>query len=227
VHQVNNASKISRAWKAVLHGTGIVFKWMAKMLGRVLSMLLCIALSVYLAHTLVPDLVREILGFNRAQEISDTIIREELNAISELATYEFTYVNHVDCVDQPQLLGHNVALSDHWFAFDYHGVIKAGFDLEKIDLLWIDSVERMVGIYLPDVVVLSNEIFVDMATYEDRNNLCNPLEPREVLEYLYSRKEPELEKALELGLLEMAKENAMRLIITFVKAQGYTAVFID
>lgn len=223
----NTQVKQSGVWKGFLHGIRVFFRFVANVLGRIVSMLLCIALSVYLAHTLVPDLVKEVLGFNRAQEISDTVIREELTAISELATYEFTYVNHVDYIDQPQLLGHNVALTDHWFAFDYHGVIKAGFDLEKIEILWIDSVERSVGIYLPEVTILSNEIFVDMSTYEDRNNLCNPLEPREVLDYLYAQKEPELEKALNLGLREKAKENAQRLITTVIKAQGYSAVFVN
>ena len=66
-----------------------------------------------------------------------------------------------------------------------------------------------------------------MATYEDYNNLCNPLEPREVLDYLYSRKEPELEKALELGLLDLARENAARVISLIVEGQGYSTVFVD
>jgi len=207
------------------HGIRAVLRFVANMIGRVVSMLLCIALSVYLAHTLVPDLVKDVLGFSRAQEVSDTVIREELTAISELATYEFTYVNHVDYTDQPELLGHAVMLSDHWFAFDYQGTIKAGLDFEKIDLLWIDNVEHTIGIYLPEAKVFSNEISVDMSTYEDRNNICNPLNPREVLDYLYSRKEPELEKALGLGLLDKAKENAKSLITTVIEAQGYTAVF--
>ena len=223
----NTQAKKSSAWKGFLHGIRVFFRFVANMLGRIVSMLLCIALSVYLAHTLVPDLVKEVLGFNRAQEISDTVIREELTAISELATYEFTYVNHVDYTDQPQLLGHNVALTDHWFAFDYHGVIKAGFDLEKIEVLWIDSVERTVGIYLPEPVVLNNEIFVDMSTYEDRNNLCNPLQPREVLEYLYSQKEPELEKALGLGILEKARENARQLISKIIEGHDYSVEFVN
>ena len=223
-HNIQN--KESGARKDILHGIRVFLRFVANMLGRIVSMLICIALSVCLAHTLVPDLVKEVLGFNRAQEISDTVIQEELTAISELATYEFTYVNHVDYTDQPQLLGCNVTLTDHWFAFDYHGIIKAGFDVEKIEVLWIDSVEFTVGIHLPEVIVLSNEIFIDMSTYEDRNNLCNPLEPREVLEYLYAQKEPELEKALNLRLQEKAKENVQRLITAIVEAQGYTAVFV-
>ncbi len=62
-------------------------------------------------------------------------------------------------------------------------------------------------IHMPDVIVLSNEISIDMETYEDRNNVCNPLEPREVLEYLYSHREPEREKAIELGILDLGTNN--------------------
>lgn len=214
------------ALKAAGRGLRAIARFVARIIERMIGTLLCIALSVCLFHTLVPNLAQELLGFTRAQTLSDTVIREELAAISELATYEFTYVNHVDCLDQPQLLGHNVALTDHWFAFDYCGTIKAGFDVDKIDLLWIDSVECTVGIFLPDVVVLSNEISIDMSSYEERNNICNPLEPREVLDYLYARKDPELEKALSLGLLDLARENAKRVITGLIESQGYAAVFV-
>ena len=212
---------------AVGRGFRAVFRFIARMLGRVFGMVLCITLAFTLMRTVVPELLREALGFNRVQEVTDTVIREDLTAIGELATYEFAYVNHVDFVNQPQLLGHDVLLTDHWFAFDYHGVIKAGFDVEKIGILWIDSVDCTVGIHLPGVSVLSNEIYIDMSTYEDRNNLCNPLQPREVLDYLYARKEPELNKALALGLLQKARESAEHLISAIIEARGYSAVFVD
>lgn len=212
--------RLLRAAKAVL-------RFAARVTGRVFSTLLCIVVSVYLAHAVMPGLIRDMLGFRATEQVTDTVLREELIAISELATYEFTYVNHVEKTNQPQLAGYDVLLTSHWFAFDYHGVIKAGFDLEKIDLLWIDSAERTVGIYLPEAAVLSNDIFVDMSTYEDRNNLCNPLKPAEVLDYLYSRKEPELEKALSQGLLEKADENARRLISMVIEGRGYSAVFVN
>ena len=140
MRQASGKADRSGAPCVIWQGIRGLFRFVGRLVSRVISMVLCIALSVWLAHTLVPDLVRDVLGFSRAQELSDTVIREELSAISELATYEFTYVNHVDCVDQAQLLGHAVALSDHGFSFDYHGIIKAGFDMEKISLLWIDSV---------------------------------------------------------------------------------------
>ena len=221
-------SFLAKGGHAVLRGMKVILRAAARMIGRIACMLLCIAVSVCLAHALIPNLIQDVLGFTRAQEINDTVIREELTAISELATYEFTYVNHVDYVDQPQLLGCNVWLTDHRFAFDYHGVIKAGYsDLAKIDLLWVDSVEQSMGIYLPEVSILSNEIFIDMATYEEQNNLCNPLEPRQVLEYLYSRKEPELQEALDQGLLEKARENAKSIISRVMAAMGYTVDFRD
>ena len=212
---------------AALRAIFAFFRFTARMAGRVFGMALCVVLVVFLARNYFPDLLRDALGFRHAQEVTDTVIREELRAISELATYEFTYVNHVDFTNQPELLGHSVLLTDHWFAFDYHGTIKAGYDLEKVSLLWIDSVEHTIGIHLPEVAVFSNDIFVDMSTYQDRNNICNPLQPREVLDYLYSRKQPELDKALNQGLLTLADDNAKRLISLIIETQGYKAVFIE
>ena len=212
---------------AALRAVFAFFRFAARMAVRVFSMALCLVLAFFAARNYFPNLLKDVLGFQHAQDVSDTVIREELRAISELATYEFTYVNHVDFTNQPELLGHSVLLTDHWFAFDYHGTIKAGYDLEKVSLLWIDSVEHTIGIHLPEVAVFSNDIFVDMSTYQDRNNLCNPLQPREVLDYLYSRKQPELDKALNQGLLTLAGDNAKRLISLIVEAQGYSAVFIE
>lgn len=211
---------------AVSQGIRVFFRFITRMLGRVLGMVLCFVLAFILVRAYVPNLLMDVFGFTRAQELTETVIREELTAISEFATYEFTYVNHVDCVNQPKLLGHAVLLTDHWFAFDYQGVIKAGFDVEDIDLLWIDSVACTVGIRLPRVEILSNDISMDMSTYEDRNNLCNPLAPREVLDYLYAQREPELEKALSLGLLEKARENAEQVITVLIESQGYSVTFV-
>ena len=226
MQQENRPSIPVLVLKAALRGFRAVCRFAVRAMAIIACGALFMVLSVCAARTLIPNLAQELLGFKRAQEISDTVIREELAAISELATYEFTYVNHVDCLDQPQLLGHNVVLTDHWFAFDYCGTIKAGFDVDKIDLLWIDSVEGTIGIFLPDAVILSNEISIVMSSYEDRNNVCNPLEPREVLDYLYARKEPELEKALSQGLLDLARENAERVITGLIETQGYAAVFV-
>ena len=80
-------------------------------------------------------------------------------------------------------------------------------------------------IHMPDVIVLSNEISIDMETYEDRNNVCNPLEPREVLEYLYSHREPEREKAIELGILDLGTENAQTVVRLAIRSLGYEVVF--
>ncbi len=205
----------------------VVFRFIARMAFRVFSLALCFTLAAFFARTIVPDMLRNALGYRQAREVSITVLREELLAISELATYEFDYVNHVDFTNQPQLLGQNVLLTDHWFAFDYHGTIKAGYDLEQVGVLWIDSADQTIGISLPEVAVFSNEIYVDMPTYQDRNNICNPLQPREVLDFLYSQQAPELEKALSQNLLGLAEENAMRLISLFIDSLGYSAVFCN
>ena len=191
---------------------------------RIAGSFLAVAIAAYILYTQLPN-IPELLGFDVTSSISDTVIYEELQAISELAVYEYRYTNHVDCVNKPQLLGHAVLATDHWFAFDYSGVIKVGCNFDEIAILWVDPASKTVVIHLPEVSVLSNEIAIDTDSYQDRNNLCNPLEPREVLDYLYACREPEEEKAIDLGILSLGTENAQAVVSLAVRSLGYEAVF--
>lgn len=191
---------------------------------RVAGSFLAVAIAAAILYTQLPKLP-ELFGFNTTSEITDAVVYEQLDAISELAVYEYRYTNHVDCTNVPQLLGHDVWATDHWFAFDYSGAIKVGCNFDEIEVLWVDPTTETVMIHMPDVMVLSNEISIDMETYEDRNNVCNPLEPREVLEYLYSRREPERETAVELGILDLGTQNTQSLIRLAIRSLGYEVVF--
>ena len=204
-----------------------IWKMLCLVLGaccRVAGSFLAVTVAFVVLYTQFPR-ISGLLGFTAASEITDTVIYEQLNAISELAVYEYRYENHVDCTNIPQLLGHNVWATDHWFAFDYSGVIKVGCDFNEISILFVDPASKSVIIHMPKVAVLSNEISINMETYKDRNNVCNPLQPREVLEYLYSRREPEQEKAIFSGVLELGTENAKTVISLAIRSLGYETVF--
>ena len=210
--------------KAIAKGIWKLITMIAHGCCHVAGSFLAVAIAAILLYTQLPKLP-ELFGFNTTSEITDTVVYEQLDAISELAVYEYRYTNHVDCTNVPQLLGHDVWATDHWFAFDYSGVIKVGCNFDEIKVLLVDPVTKTVTIHMPDVTILGNEISIDMETYEDRNNVCNPLEPREVLEYLYSRREPEREKAIELGILDLGTENAQTVISLAIRSLGYEVVF--
>lgn len=186
----------------------------------------CIALFIAFSIlcSKIPAL-QDWFAFDRTSEISDTVIYEQLAAISEFAVYEYTYTNHVECTDIPTLLGHSVLGTDHWFAFDYSGTIKIGCDFQDIILSSIDHEAHTVTLKLPEMIVLSNEICIDMDSYQDRNNLCNPLEPREVLDYLYAQREPELERARGLGIDDLSVKNAESIITIAMNGLGYDVSF--
>ncbi len=220
-----NADTRSSALKAIARAVWKLLSLVFRAFCRVAGSFLAVAVAALL---LFPQLLPQISGFfnyTTSSEITDTVIYEQLNAISELAVYEYRYKNHVDCTNVPQLLGHDVWATDHWFAFDYSGIIKVGFDFDRISVLLVDPNTRTVFIHMPDPAVLSNEISIDLDTYEDRNNVCNPLQPREVLEYLYARRDPEQKKAIDAGILDMAAQNAQDIIALAIRSLGYEAVF--
>ena len=209
----------------ILHFLGFVADCICRALFSIVKYFLVICFSIIFLFTMLPD-IRALLGYTHATTLSETVVAEQLEAISEFATYEYTYTNHVDCRDAAMMLGHEVWLTEHSFSFDYSGTIKAGYDFGEIVIAEIDDLEQKIYIHLPVVVILSNEISIDMESYSDTNNINNPLRPREVLEYLYSRKAPEQEKALEQGLFALAEENAMSLICVALEPFGYEVVFI-
>ena len=204
----------------LLRVVGSVCRFLLSIAGNFVA----IAIAVFVLFSILPD-VRTLLGYSHATTLTDTVVEEQLIAISEFATYEYTYTNHVECRNAAELLGHEVWLTDHYFAFDYTGTIKAGYDFSEIVIAEIDDLEQMIHIHLPKVAILSNEISIDMETYTDTNNINNPLVPREVLEYLYGRKAPEADLAIQAGLYTLAEENAMRLIRVVLDPFGYEVVF--
>ncbi len=218
------ADTLVKVLKAIAGGIWKLLTMMAYGCCHVAGSFLAVAIAAFILYTQLPRLP-EFFGFNTTSVLTESTIYEQLAPLSELAFYEYRYTNHVDCTNVPQLMGHDVWATDHWFAFDYSGVIKVGCDLDDIDVLWIDPTTATVMIHLPEVTVLSNEVAIDMDTYEDRNNICNPLKPREVLEYLYSCREPEYEKAVSLGILDLGMENAQSVITLAIKSLGYTAKF--
>lgn len=215
---------MAKVFKGIGKGILRLLGEIAKFFLHVLEVLFAVAIVIYALYTQISG-IPDRLGFDVTSDLTDTVVYEQLDAISELAVFEYRYTNHVDCTSVPQLLGHDVWATDHWFAFDYSGIIKVGCDFDEIKVLLIDPATKTVTVHMPAVSMLSNEISIDLTTYQDRNNVCNPLEPREVLEYLYSRREPEQQKALDLGILSLGTENAQRVITLAIRGLGYNAVF--
>lgn len=217
-------STMAKVSRGIGKGIRSFFGAVAKVLLHTLGIVFGVAMVVNALYAQIPD-VSDALDFHVTFDLTDTTVYEQLDAISELAVYEYRYTNHVDCTSVPQLLGREVWATDHWFAFDYSGIIKVGCNFDEIKVLLIDPSTRTVILLMPAVSVLSNEISIDLQSYQDRNNVCNPLEPREVLEYLYSRREPEQKKAIEQGIIALGTENAQRVISLAIRGLGYDAVF--
>ena len=219
---------LGKACKAIAGRIWSLLRLIGRACCRVAGCILAIAVAAIIIDSRTParsdDVVSD-LGVVFTTEITDTVIREQLEAISELAVYDFSYTNHVDYTSVPQILGHDVWGTDHWFAFDYSGIIKVGCNFDEIEVLCVDQAANTVTIHIPEVRVLSNDIAIDMGTYEDQNNVCNPLQPLEVLDYLYSRRAPEQARAIESGVLELGAERAQTLISLAVRSLGFEVVF--
>ena len=159
------------------------------------------------------------------------VTRDEIEAvldeIREFATYSGVYtVRKTEdvwrCVDDFSLPGTRNTVS-----VCCQGVVKAGFDVDQIDIE-VDSVSETVYIRLPQVEVLDNYVIVDSVDASGSvNNPLNPLSFDQYRQVIVSVEEEGLAQVTRMGIFELAEES-FRHIVTqcLAGATDYRIVFL-
>ena len=178
----------------------------------------------------------ELFGDVYSDDVDITIydVEHKISELGELATGSDNYVGvgkieNVKTVDLPVVGKTNVIGTYHCIEVNYSGVIKAGYDLSKVDTS-IDTVKKEIKITLPEVQILDN--YIDSYTPEVTNNsLTNPVRPEEISAYLEEEaKEAGLKQAEERGIYETAEESAIKLIedqLSCFTRYGYKVVVVS
>lgn len=149
-------------------------------------------------------------------EISGDVIRYSMANIGKLCTAEYSYT-HVERVDSSrELYGYQIPFTTATFIYSYDGTILAGVDFTKIKINKNDTA-RKITVTLPDVEIISSDVDQNsFKLYDEKNNIFNPIHVTDVADSFANLKNSEEQKAVDNGLLDRAKTNAVTLVENFL-----------
>ena len=149
-------------------------------------------------------------------EISGDTIRESMENIGKLCTAEYNYT-HVEQADSSrEINGLKIPFTTSSFIYSYDGTIMAGIDFTNIQIDK-DDMGKKITITLPDVEIISSAVDQDsFRLYDEKNNIFNPISVTDVADTLADLKNSAEKEAVEKGLLNKAKENAIALVENFM-----------
>jgi len=163
------------------------------------------------------EVIREVeTVVEKEVEISGETIRAGMANIGKLSTaeYNFTHVERVD--SSREIRGFKIPLTKTTFIYSYDGSIMAGIDFTRIQIDK-DDVKKEITVTLPEVEIISSEVDQDsFKLYDERNNIFNPISVTDVMDSFADLKTAEEKKAVEGGLLNKAKANAVTLVDHFM-----------
>ena len=161
---------------------------------------------------------------------SDTVV-ERLNSLGELVTVEYLYTNADKYENQNQVSVHkwsiNLPFTTKSFLVSYDGFIKAGVlaydgrikagvDLKDIRIE-VEEKSRRVTVILPKSKITSREIFEDnIRVFDERDSVFNKITIENYNDFVASQKDSMEQRAIELGLLSSADNNAKNVVRTFL-----------
>ena len=149
-------------------------------------------------------------------QISGETIRSNMSNIGKLCTaeYNYTHVEHVD--SSREIKGFKIPFTKSMFIYSYDGAIMAGIDFADIQIDK-DDTEKTITVILPDVEIISSEVYHDsFQLYDEKNNIFNPISVTDVADSLVDLENSEKEKAIGDGLLDKARTNAITLVENFI-----------
>lgn len=156
-----------------------------------------------------------------------TIITVEsaLSEIGELATSRWDYNDVAEFENTRQFFKINVPLTTNSVEIAYSGVIKAGYQLDDLDIT-VNNTNRKIYVDIPDPQVLDNYIADEsIEIIKEKNNIFNPVNQEYVMSQLTNEKNRQLEKALEEGLYQKAREEVEEQIGRKLAGLEYEVVF--
>lgn len=139
-------------------------------------------------------------------EIVQNTISNELVDIQELVTEKYIFTNAAKFSDTK----HIAVLPDSWsqksFVQKWDGIIKAGVNLEKME---IKIQGNIITITLPYAEILSYEIDTkSVEILDEKDNVFNPIKIQDKVNFDRETSYSMKARAVENGLLEKAQKNA-------------------
>lgn len=148
------------------------------------------------------------------QKITNDLLSQQIQSISELATVEYSYTNMGKFENQATFYGWKVPFTTKSFIVSYDGKIKAGIDMTQVD---VQVKDNRISIQLPKSQILSHEIDEkSIEVFDETKNIFNQISISDYNQFAIDQKEKMEESVKEKGLLEEAETKAKSTIKTFI-----------
>ena len=139
-------------------------------------------------------------------------MQERLEKAAELNTASYFCTEIITSSDTKTIKNIKVPFTNKKFIITYDAIVKAGIkDLTKAQL---EEKENTIIVKLPNVeiteVTIDNDSFQQIDTTK---NIFNPVTPEDVNDAQKDLKEKTENKAIEKGILKLAKENAEEILL--------------
>lgn len=139
-------------------------------------------------------------------QITSDLLASRLRSVQELVTVSYYYTNMGRFENQVDFYGWKVPFTTKSFIVSYDGVIKAGVDLEKLQVSIGDG---EVTVTLPESRIISHEIPEDsLEVFDESDNLFNHITIEDYTAFTQDQKSAMEQRAVDGGLLDRANQEA-------------------
>lgn len=139
-------------------------------------------------------------------QITADLIGQQLREAAELVSVEYYYTNMGRFENQVDFYGWKVPFTTKSFIISYDGLIKAGVDLNQLD---IQVTGKTVTILLPQSKIIAHEIPEDsIEVFDETHNIFNPITISDYTGFTADQRVAIEARAIENGLLTRATEQA-------------------
>lgn len=175
---------------------------------KILSIIVIIVLIVCGGYAAYKHLKAKV-GIEIKHETSSDveIIKEKLENIAELNTGSYLCTDVITKDDSKKIKGWEIPFTEKSFIVQYDGIVKAGIkDLTKAQ---VSEKGGTIIVQLPEVEITGIEIDNDsFEKLDESNNIFNPITLDDMNKAQKDLKEKMYQRALEKGILDIAKSNA-------------------
>lgn len=141
-------------------------------------------------------------------QVTDKLLYQQLQQENELSTVKYFYTAMGKYENSIQMGNTNIPFTKKSFIIAYDGVIKAGIDMDKVQI-HVDGKKIMIDV--PAAEILSHEVDENsVQVYDEKNSIFNGLSTEDVINFQKEQKEEMEQRAVNSGILEEAEENAKK-----------------
>ena len=185
---------------------------------KIISIIVLIALIGVGIMGLGNHIKSKIMGLDKHETTNSVqVVKEKLKETAELNTGSYLCTDVVTRADSREFKDWKIPFTEKSFIISYDGTVKAGIkDLTKAE---VTQNKENVVVKLPKVEITSAEIDNDsFKLLDESNNIFNPIGVSDLNDAQKELKKEMEERAVEKGVLDLAKNNAEELIAEMLKS---------